>query len=100
MFQSNQKRLFEKIENMETDNTVTPDADESKALRGNISDNPVDYNRSADWLKEVENSLSGVQKQNDMVVAPAKVVKQLRKIANWKAPGPDGLQEFWLKSFT
>ena len=38
MFQSNQKRLFEKIENMETDNTITPDADESKAFWGNIWD--------------------------------------------------------------
>ena len=28
------------------------------------------------------------------------IIKQLRKIANWKAPGPDGLQGFWFKSFT
>ena len=100
MFQSNQKRLFEKIENMETDNTTTPDADESKAFWGNIWDNPVDYNSGADWLTEVEDRLSGVQKQNDIVITPAKVIKQLRKIANWKAPGSDGLQGFWLKSFS
>ena len=54
----------------------------------------------ADWLKEVEDRLSGVQKQNDIVITPAKVIKQLRKIVNWKAPGSDGLQGFWLKIFT
>ena len=90
MFKSNQKRLFEKIQNMETDNTITPDADESKAFWGNIWDNLLDYNSGADWLKKVEDKLS----------APAKVIKQLRKLANWKAPGPDGLKGFWLKSFT
>ena len=41
MYQSNQKRLFEKIETMETDNTITLDADENKAFWGNIWDNPV-----------------------------------------------------------
>ena len=79
---------------MEIDNTITPDADESKAFWGNSWDNPVDYNSGADWLKEVEERVSVVQKQHDIVI------KQLRKIANWKAPGPDGLQGFWLKSFT
>ena len=90
MFRSNQKRLFEKIENMESDNNVTPDADESKAFWDNIWDIPVDYNSGADWVKEVEDSLSGVHNQNDIVITPAKAIKQLRKIANWKAPGPDG----------
>ena len=28
------------------------------------------------------------------------MIKQLRKIANWKAPGPDASQGFWLRSFT
>ena len=30
----------------------------------------------------------------------AKVTKQLRRTANWKASGPDGLQRFWLKGCT
>ena len=25
--------------------------------------------------------------------------KQLKKVPNWKAPGPDGVQGFWLKNF-
>ena len=29
-----------------------------------------------------------------------KLKKILRKIPNWKAPGPDGVQGFWLKNFT
>ena len=43
--------------------------------------------------------MSAVQKQHDIVITPAKVTKQLRKTANRKDPGPDGLQGFWLKTF-
>ena len=25
--------------------------------------------------------------------------KQLEKMKSWKAPGPDGLQEYWIKAF-
>ena len=51
-------------------------------------------------MKDLEERFSGAQKQNDIVITPAKMTKHLRKIANWKAPEPDGLQGFWLKGFT
>ena len=100
MFQSNQKRLFEKLDNMETENTMIPDAEESRTFWASIWDNPVNYNSNADRLKNVESNLAGVQKQNDLVITPAMVTKQLKNMANWKAHGPDGLQGFWLKNFT
>ena len=28
------------------------------------------------------------------------VTKQLKKIPNWKCPGPDGVQGYWLKNVT
>ena len=90
----------DKIETMEIDNTITPYADESKAFWDNIRDNSLDYNSGADWFKEARTCrLSRVQKQNDTVITPTKVIKQPRKIANWKDPGLHGLQEFWLKFY-
>lgn len=80
MFQSNQKRLFEQLENVDTDNTVIRDAEESKTFWANIWDNPIDYNSNADWLKELESEVNEVEKQNDIEITPAMVTKQLRKI--------------------
>lgn len=80
MFQSNQKRLFEQLENVDTDDTVIPDAEESKTFWANIWDNPIDYNSNADWLKELESEVNEVEKQNDIEITPAMVTKQLRKI--------------------
>ena len=100
MFQSNQKRLFEKPGNMETENTMIPDVEESRTICTSIWDNPVNHNSNADWLQDVESKFAGVQKQNDLVINSAMVTKQLKNMSNWKAPRPDGLQGFWLKSFT
>ena len=69
MFQSNQKRLFEMLENEERDNSVVPDTEESIRFWSSIWDNPVSHNTGAEWLKDVENELVGVQKQNDIMMS-------------------------------
>ena len=33
------------------------------------------------------------------MISIADVKKQLKKVSNWKWPGPDGVQGFWLKCF-
>ena len=39
-------------------------------------------------------------KQQDEVVLQLVDVKEgIRKMANWKAPGPDGVRGFWFKKF-
>ena len=60
----------------------------------------MSHNTGAEWLKDVENELVAIQKQNDITITVAQVTKQLKKMANWKALGPDGLQGYWLKNIT
>ena len=48
----------------------------------------------------MKEELKGVRQQDEVHITAAKVKKQLRKMPNWKAPGPDGLQGYWLKNFT
>jgi len=35
-----------------------------------------------------------------LVITKEMVIKQSRKIPNWKAPGRDGVQGFWIKRLT
>ena len=88
------------LENEERDNSVVPDTEESMGFWSSIWDNPVSHNTGAEWLKDVENELVGIQKQNYITITLAQVTKQLKKMGNWKAPGPDGLQGNWLKNLT
>ena len=55
LFQTNQRLLFEKIEGVERENDIKPDADQSKAFWGDIWSKDVMHNRDASWIKEVEN---------------------------------------------
>ena len=89
MFRSNQERLCEKLDDMETENTMIPDPAESKTFWACIWDNPVNHNSNAYWLKDVASKLTCVQNQNYLVVTPAMVTKHLMNIAELKAPGHD-----------
>ena len=43
--------------------------------------------------------MNGKPKQEESIINFGKVQNVLSKIPNWKAPGPDGVQGFWLKNF-
>ena len=38
--------------------------------------------------------------QENVVITKSLIKAQCRKIPNWKAPGPDGVQGYWIKKFT
>ena len=69
-------------------------------LKNNIWDNPIEHNRDAEWLTDVRDELSQCSAQEDVKISEVDVRRQLKKVANWKGPGPDGVQGYWLKSFT
>ena len=39
-------------------------------------------------------------KQSDSNIATEMITKQTEKIPNWKSPGPDRVQDYWLKKLT
>ena len=100
MFQSNQKRLFEELDGNTRNETVVPDAEESREFWNNIWGKSTKHNSEAQWLEDIKEEYSNKPKQADIVINKKKLHHQISKMPNWKAPGPDGLQGFWLKNFT
>ena len=100
LFQANRKKLFEELEGVEQDNTITPDAADSQKFWSDVWDNPVTPNEDAEWLKELEEDLRDIDLQQNIVIDELKVFSKVRKIPNWKSPGPDGVQGYWLKNLT
>ena len=97
LFQSNQKKLFDEIEGISKSDDVCPDAAESQKFWSEIWDNPVHHNENAEWLGELENELVDVEQQADIRIDVKSLRTKLKKVPNWKSPGPDGVQGFWLK---
>ena len=88
------------MEGIERNNDFIPDAEESRELWNGIWGKSVKHNDNAEWLKQLERDLNNVEKQDNVKVTAASVKKQVKKMASWKSPGPDGLHGYWLKNFT
>ena len=69
--------------------------DESK-FWGDIWNVGEGRNRSAEWLNNIKNDI-GDNQQGELKITSDMVTSQCRKLTNWKAPGRDGVQGFWLK---
>ena len=90
IFQTNQVKLFERLEKENRSNDIRPGSQESLRFWSGIWDQTVTHNDEGKWLKgrETINRNSKSRKH------------QLQRVKNWKAPGPDGLQGYQIKTFT
>ena len=102
MFRNNESRFYKQLNNDtgRTNENAIPDADESRKFWSDIWSNKVEHNREAEWMNDFKMGMEDTPKQQKVEITEVKVKKMLRKIPNWKAPGPDGVQGFWLKNFT
>ena len=60
----------------------------------------MEHNKDVTWLREIKKGMNGKNKQAQVQILQEKLKKILKKIPNWKDPGLDGVQGFWLKNFT
>ena len=79
---------------------VPPDAEEVKEFWSKLCDKPVPYKEDSERLKEVEVKLENGKIQENVEITKEDVTMQLGKVPNWKAPGLDETQGFWIRRFT
>ena len=70
----------------------------TKEFWSNIWERETRHNDEADWIKNVEEELKREQQTNVTISVDA-LKKRMAMMANWKAPGPDGIQSYWIKTF-
>ena len=97
LFESNQKTLFDELEGKERQ-TAVPDAEESRIFWNDIWGQPVRHNENAEWLRTLEEELVDIGIQENIQINLIKLKKQITRIPNWKSPGPDGVQGYWIKN--
>ena len=97
MFNIDQKRVYKEFNGEVSNERVIPDAEESRRFWKEIWDNTTEHNREAEWLKDLKRGERDV-KWDNVVITVEMVRTQCRKIPNWKAPGSDGVQGYWIKN--
>jgi len=59
---------------------------------------PANYNKKASWLTAIEHL--EVSSMSSCNISILDFQLSLRRVANWKSPGPDCIHGFWVKYFT
>lgn len=105
--QFQQNRLFEKdqgrfYENLDQPDRVSvqPDAEDAKEFWQNIWSKEQTHNSDAEWLKVVKTEHEHLNKQEEVNISMETLKDTLKRLSPWKAPGPDGVQGYWVKRFT
>ncbi|XP_063595812.1 uncharacterized protein LOC134772704 [Penaeus indicus] len=99
MFVTEQKKVYKELNGGASGESVIPDAEESKKFWSEIWSIEKEHNRQAEWLQDLKGEQSNVN-MGDMEITVEMVKTQSRKIPNWKAPGRDGVQGYWIKQLS
>ena len=102
LFRTNQGNLFDKLngKSAEKGEAQVPKAKEAMKFWSDIWSKPGEHANDADWLARTRRKLENVEKQEDLIIDVDSVRSVVRKLSNWKAPGPDGVVGFWFKKAT
>ena len=97
LFQNNKRQFYRELDQEEERcDDDQPVAEESKQFWGNIWSQSADHKKDAKWLQDLRSEVN-VKKQEEIDLTTGSLKKMM---ANWKSPGPDLVQKFWLKNFS
>ena len=97
LFRTDQGKLYQELNGQQQDD-IPPETDDAKTFWSEIWSREGKHNGDAEWLHGVKQEID-VDPQHDVIIDVVKLRKQLNNMPNWKAPGPDLVQGFWLKNF-
>ena len=95
-----QKKIYAELNGNGIRSNGVPNAEECTKFWGNIWGVRKEHNRGAEWLKDLKRERVNERPQERVSIIVEKIRKQCRKIPNWKAPGRDGVQRYWIKNLS
>ena len=98
MFRNNQSQLYKGLGCKNYSEPVLPDAEGSLKLWKDLWSKEVKHNGNATWLETVRDKFGNVRQMAEVVLRRQDVEAGIKRMANWKAPGPDGVRGFWFKN--
>ena len=100
LFKTNQSQVYKELGGKTNRDNASPDAEGSRRFWSGIWSKSHEHNVEAEWLSSVRDELKGrTRAMEDIVIMKDDVVRRIRGMSNWKAPGPDGVQGYWFKAF-
>ena len=76
-----------------------PDKQELERFWKNIYENPEQHNLETNWLEELREDFQPIPQMQDIDITEEEFKKQIASTSNFKSPGIDQVQNFWIKQF-
>ena len=100
LFQKDPKRFFESLDQEKIEVKVPPTEENLATFWKGIYEDERNHNEDATWISMVEKDLDNKPKMKDRPVTELEFHTKLRRMQNFKSPGPDQVTNFWLKQIT
>ena len=100
VFDLDQKKIYAELNGNRIRSNGVPNAEECTKFWDNIWGVRKEHNREAEWLKDLKRGRVNERPQERVSISVEKIRKQCKKIPNWKDPGRDGVQGYWIKNLS
>ena len=99
-FKNNQGNFYRDLKNggRNYETAEVPDKKKNQEFRTSICRETKEHWKDAEWLENFKKDFEYIEEQEEVEITLEKSKKILRKMPNWKAPGPDFVQGLWLKN--
>ncbi|XP_059045798.1 uncharacterized protein LOC131841493 [Achroia grisella] len=100
LFTSDQRKFYRNLERPKLQPTgQRPETANFVAFWRQLWSEPVEHEEGA-WMHGVEEACARITPMNVITITEEDVVAAICRAPNWKSPGIDGLQHYWLKAFS
>ena len=101
MFINNQKIFFEKLRNTNSAKITNPPSQTRlENFWSSTLSTPSSHNKKAPWLQQEKLKNKNLQQDIWENITPVIFLTSLKKLMNWKSPGIDKVQNYWIKKLT
>ena len=100
LLQVNQRQVYINLNGEKRGDRIIPNSEDSIKFWGGIWSIRKEHNQHAAWLKSCRKQFENVNSMEKVEISQEMVKMQCRKMPNWKAPGKDGVEGYWLKNLT
>lgn len=99
-FKDNEGRFYRQLKATTNNNEdEQPDKDDTKSYWKNIWAVPKQHRKKAKWITKEKERMTNKRRMINHTVELEEVEKVIKRSKNWKAPGIDKIQNFWIKKF-
>lgn len=100
LFNTNQKLFYRKFSKDDITIIQPPNATEVQQYWENMWSKPVQHQLHSSWATIEEREMSNINPMSETHISTENVTQAVKYTLNWKSPGPDKVQNYWLKYFS